>query len=362
MLNMNKLGLALGAVAILVLAGPLALKPAFAQDLTFELPADGNDDSALPSPETVSPRAPGLQLPADAGAGSATTRAPANPFAPAPVEVTKTPEQIEAEIRKQAFNAAITGLIPLNPDEIRELLKRYDRTRQAVETPVYPYPKPEIVTQDIVLDPGTTPPVIKLATGHVTIINFVDITGEPWPMQDLSWAGNFEVIRSEPGGNRLGISPMSDFAYGNISVQLLEMRTPISFTLETQREMVHYRFDARVGQKGPYAKPSLISSSAPVTISAGGKDLNAVLEGVAPRGSEKLAVEGVDGRTTAYRIGGTTYVRTPMTLLSPAWDGSVSSADGMNVYALRDAPVLLLSDKGQVVRARLSERDFTHDE
>lgn len=360
--NTGSMVLPVVAVLFLSLAVPLGAEKAGAQDFpVMDLPESEND-SALPSSASVSPRAPGLQLPADASAGGGSQRPPANPFAPAPVEVTKTPEQIEAEIRRQAFNAAITGLIPLNPDEIRELLKRYDRTRQAVETPVYPYPKPEIVTQDIVLDPGTTPAVLKLATGHVTMVNFVDITGEPWPIQDVSWAGNFEIIRTEAGGNRLGVSPMSDFAYGNISVQLLEMKTPISFTLETQREIVHYRFDARVGQKGPYAKPSLMAASSPVIISAGGKDLNAVLEGVAPKGSDKLAVEGVDGRTTAYRLGGTTYLRTPMTLLSPAWDGSVSSADGMNVYALRDAPVVLLSDKGQVVRARLSEREFTHDE
>lgn len=339
--------------------------PAVAQDEAdlSELPqpaASANPfESALPSDSSVSPRAPGLQLPADAGAGSAPS---SNPFAPRPVEVTKTPEQIESEIRQQAFNAALTGLIPMRPDEIRNLLKRYDQTRQAVETPIYPYPKPEIVVQDIVLDPGATPAVLKLATGHVTMVNFVDITGEPWPIQDISWAGNFEIIKSEPGGNRLGISPMSDYAYGNISVQLLEMKTPVPLTLETQRELVHYRFDARIGQRGPYAKPSLIEASSPVTTSAGSRDLNAVLEGVPPQGSERLHVEGVDGRTSAYSVKGLTFIRTPLILLSPSWSSSVSSADGMNVYTVKNAPVLLLSDKGQVVRARLSERDFTHDE
>lgn len=318
------------------------------------------ESSALPSGEEVSPRSPGFQLPVDDGAGGAAT---SNPFAPPPVEVTKTPEEIEAEIRKKAFNAAITGLIPLRPEEIRNLLERYDQTRQAVETPVYPYPKPEIVTEDISTDPGTTPPVLKLATGHVTVLNFVDASGEAWPIQDISWAGNFEVIKSEPGGNKIAISPMADFAYGNINVQLLTMKTSIAFTLETQREKVYYRFDARMQEDGPYAKPSIIGvSTNAVSLSAGGGHMNAVLEGVPPTGSEKLAVEGVDGRTTAYVVNDTTYVRTPLTLLSPSWSSSVSSADGMNVYTVKKASVLLLSDKGQVVRARLSERDFTHDE
>lgn len=318
-------------------------------------PDDVADSSALPGDEGVNPRAPGLQLPADSGAGSS------NPFAGAgPVEVQKTPEQIEAEIRSKAFNAAITGLIPLNPDEIRKLLERYDQTRQAVETPVYPYPKPEIVTEDISIDPGSLPPVLKLATGHVTTIHFVDASGAPWPILDVNWAGNFEVIKTEPGGNRLTVSPMSEFAYGNMIVQLLNSTASVSFTLETQREKVYYRFDARMPEDGPFAKPSLIATGGPV-LQAGGGVMNAVLEGVPPQGSEKLHVEGVDGRTTAYALNKVVYVRTPLTLLSPSWTASVSSADGMNVYSLKNASVLLLSDKGEVVRARLSERDFTHD-
>jgi intracellular multiplication protein IcmK len=65
----------------------------------------------------------------------------------------------------------------------------------------------------------------------------------------------------------------------------------------------------------------------------------------------------VDGRTTAYEYESKTYVRTPLTLLSPGWSGSVSSADGMNVYAIANSPVLLLSDRGSVVRAGLSEKE-----
>ncbi len=354
-----------GASALLVAAGlflACTATSAQAQGVTGGLPPDiaaaplADDESALPGDDGVNPRAPGLQLPADSGAGSS------NPFAQGPVTVTKSPEQIEAEIRTKAFNAAITGLIPLNPDEIRKLLERYDQTRQAVETPIYPYPKPEIVTQDISQDPGSLPPVLKLATGHVTVVNFVDASGAPWPIQDISWAGNFEIIKTEEGDHRVTISPMSDFAYGNLSVQLLGMKTGVSFTLETQREKVYYRFDARLQEDGPNMKPSLIGAGSGPSLSAGGGMMNAVLEGVLPQGGDKLNVDGVDGRTTAYVVNKITYVRTPLTLLSPSWTASVSSADGMNVYSLKSASVLLLSDKGEVVRARLSERDFTHGE
>jgi intracellular multiplication protein IcmK len=56
-----------------------------------------------------------------------------------------------------------------------------------------------------------------------------------------------------------------------------------------------------------------------------------------------------------------TYVRTPLTLLSPGWQHSVSSADGMNVYMMASAPVLLLSDRGRVVRARVSQEGVSDE-
>lgn len=56
------------------------------------------------------------------------------------------------------------------------------------------------------------------------------------------------------------------------------------------------------------------------------------------------------------------YVRTPYTLLSPAWAKSVQSADGTKVYALNFTPVLLLSDKGKMVRAYISREEQIDDQ
>lgn len=284
-----------------------------------------------------------------------------NPFAEPEAPVPKTPEEIEAEIRKRAYNAAITGLMPMKPEDIRNLLQTFDKTRQAVEVPVYPYPEPEIATETISLDPGTKPAQIKVATGHVTTLTLLDVSGEPWPIQDISWAGDFEIVQPEPGGHIIRITPMSEFAYGNISIRLLELKTPVTFVIKTHRDKVQYRFDARIPEYGPNAEPPLIETG--INIAAGDSVLNAFLDGVPPAGSERLEVSGADGRTTAYRFSAQTYLRTPMTLLSPGWTSSVSSADGMSVYVMADAPVVLLSDQGKMVRVRLGEKGSDdHDE
>ena len=265
----------------------------------------------------------------------------------------KTPEQIEAEIRKQAFDAAITGLLPMRPEEIRKMMEIYDKTREAIQKPVYPYPTPEVVVETVSLDPGATPPTLKVAVGHVTSLSILDVTGSPWPIKDITYAGDFEVVQPEEGGNIVRIIPMAEFAHGNLVVRLLKMDTPIIFTVETHRDVVQYRFDARIPDYGPYAEIPLIQGG--LTLVAGTPLLNSILDGVPPEGAVRLDVSGVDGRTSAFRYNDNTYVRTPLTLLSPGWNSSVSSADGMNVYALKEAPVLLLSDGGHMVRANVSE-------
>ncbi len=274
----------------------------------------------------------------------------------------KSPEDLKKDARVEAFDNALNQLLPLKPDEIRKLLEHFDRTQESVEIPVYPNPKPKVAVETISLDPGSLPAVIYVASGHVTTLNILDISGAPWPIEDISWAGNFEVIESSMAGgsHMLRISPSTEFAHGNMSIRLLELKTPVIITLETSRDIVHYRFDAIIPQYGPFGKSPLIKKS--VTLSAGGADISAVLEGVPSDGTRRLDVSGVDGRTSAYIKGEKVYVRTPLTLLSPGWESSVSSADGMTVYKINSAPVLILSDGGQMVRARLSEKEDIFDE
>ncbi len=272
----------------------------------------------------------------------------------------KTPQQLQEEIRTEAFDAAITGMFPLTPDQIKGLLKRYDETQKVTQAPVNGLPKPEISVQNLSLDPGVAPATIKTALGNVTTINILDATGAPWPVQDVTWAGDYEVVEPEQGGHIIRITPMTEFARGNIVIRLLTLKTPLTLTLQTSQDVVQYRVDARIPEYGPFAAAPIMQGGK--SLVAGSPDLTSILDGVMPSGAIRLQVSGVDGRTTAYELGGTTFVRTPLTLLSPAWQSSVSSADGMNVYALSNAPVLLLSDSGEFQRATLSEKKDLLDE
>lgn len=277
----------------------------------------------------------------------------------------KSPKEIQQEARREAFDAALQGLLPLKPEEIRKLLEHFDRTQESVQVPVYPAPRPEVAVETLSLDPGSMPTAIKVAYGYVTTLNIVDSTGAPWPIEDITWAGNFEVVElsgagAQPSSHFIRITPQSEFAYGNMSINLLSLKTPVIISLETSRDIVHYRFDAIIPEPGPLAKAPLIDRG--ISTVAGNIHIASFLEGVAPPNAKRLQVTGVDGRTSAYRYNGMTYLRTPFTLLSPAWVGSASSADGMRVYAMNNAPVVLLSENGKMKRVRLSERGDISDE
>lgn len=277
-------------------------------------------------------------------------------------EFEKSTEELEDSFRKEAFDQALKTLLPLKPDEIRTLLEHFDRTVESTELPVHPYPRPESVVQNISLDPGVAPVTIKMAFGYVTTISILDSSGAPWPIEDMSWVGDFNVQESTVAEltHLIRVSPESQFAHGNISMRLMGLNAPVIMTFETGRDAVHYRFDAIVPKKGPGASTPIIDPG--VTLASGDPDMSIALSGVVPSDAEILEVSGVDGRTTAYIYNGLTYVRTPLTLLSPGWDSSVTSADGTKIYALEETPVVLLSDRGRVVRARLTAREDMLDE
>lgn len=258
--------------------------------------------------------------------------------------------EMQQKAREQAFDAALNGMMPMTPDQIRALLDKYKVTREASEERIGGTPKPEVKVETVSLEPGVAPPVIKLSPGHVTSVTMMDMTGEPWPVQDVSWGGNFEVISPEDGGHLIRISPMAAHEVGNMSVQLVGLKTPVTFTLETQLDVVQYRFDARIPEYGPKAAPPIIEPG--LDIEAGeDKSIGQILDGTPPAGTQKVRLSGVDARTSVFRNGSQTYLRTPLTLLSPGWSASAKSADGMTVYVVNNTPVFLLSDRGRMVRA-----------
>lgn len=322
-------------LSALAMAGICLSFPAFSQDQNY--PDFGSmlsvDDGA---PKQVNP---GMSLPSETDILAAE-------------EEDKKAEEL---LLKEAFDASMTGALPLSPEQIRTFLEKYDNSQRAVQTPVYEAPKPRVGLETVSLDPGATPLVVMTSVGYVSTLNFIDVTGEQWPIKDIGWAGDYEILQPEDSSHIIRITPLSEFGNGNISIRLVGLKTPIVLTLNNNRDEVDYRTDLRIPELGPKATtPPIIE---PISTVAGSKDMTSILVGVLPQSSESLVVSGVDSRTSAYSLDGSTYVRTPYTLLSPGWSSSVKSSDGTTVYKIGEAPVILLSNNGRITRAYLKKKE-----
>ena len=286
----------------------------------------------------------------------------ANPGTPTSADEAQVDAKIEQAIREQehnqqSFDRAAHGLLPLSTEQIREYMRRLETTQKSSQPPSSGPPKPQVKLTTLSLDPGVDPPIINLVAGYVTTITIVDATGEPWPIADIGVGGNFEVTPTSSGSHVIRVMPLTRFTTGNMSVLLKDLSTPVIFRLASGNGPVDLRYDARVPKLGPNAKAPLINRP---HLEAGDENIMLILDNAPPGAAKRMRVNGVDTRTMAWMLDSHVYVRTPLTLLSPAWDASVSSGDGMTVYEIGDAPVLLMSDNGALVRARLI-RDEDHD-
>lgn len=255
-------------------------------------------------------------------------------------------------IRDEAFKQLVNKTVPLKPEQIVELHKHIDKSQQAMQTAPTTPPQPISSTLTVDLSPGTTPPVIRLASGFVTSLVFVDSSGQPWPVEDYSLGNPSQFnIQWDKKTNTLFLQSMATYVSGNLAVRLGDLDTPIMLSLVTGQKEVDYRIDLQVRALGPNAIPPVVDSigqySAPPA-------LLSVLDGVPPTGSEELTVSGNYGR--AWRYNGSLLFRTKLTLLSPAWKHSVSSVDGTKVYELPETPLILASQQGKPVHIELSGR------
>lgn len=249
-----------------------------------------------------------------------------------------------------AFEEAMRAFMPMSPEQILEMRTRLDTIQNAGSRPVREQTAVS-GSVDISLDPGNEPEIIRLGPDMVSALNFIDSSGEPWPVAAVV-VGNpdsFSVNAPIEGGNLVTITPLSPHARGNMSISLVELPTPIVVRLESSFDAVDFRKDMRILQRGPNALPDISYLGGGLT--AGDDSFASFLDGVPPEGADTVTVTG--GSARAWLYNGMLYMRTTMTLLSPAWETSAMGAAGMRVYRLPETPVVLVSDNGRLLSLTL---------
>ncbi len=259
-----------------------------------------------------------------------------------------------------ALPAKVTNLdiakeevMPLTPEEISQLKKSLDQSRRAASAhPTAAPPQPVSRSVDVDLSPGSPPVVARLFPGHVSTLSFVDLTGAAWPINAIINGDpkSFDIKAVEAGSNTVTIASLGWYSVGNVAVMLKDLPSPVTVTLVGGQKEVDYRLDMRVPSRGPNAIPQKVLGSG-VTPSQN-TDMLSILDGVAPKDSKALRVEG-EGQ--AWSLNGNIVYRTRSPLLSPAWLNKVQSSDGTFVYEIPYVPVLLISTGGVTKEVRVSQ-------
>ncbi|MFU8797666.1 MAG: DotH/IcmK family type IV secretion protein [Gammaproteobacteria bacterium] len=258
-------------------------------------------------------------------------------------------EDASQSTTEAAFNAMAKNALPMTPEQIQRLRQLFSASQLAASaTPGTP-PRPVATSQMVRLDPGATPPVIRLGQGFVSSLVFVDSTGAPWPIEayDVGNPGAFN-IQWDKKSNVLMIQSTSLYTYGNLAIRLKGLVTPVMLTLVPGQKAIDYRVDLRIPGNGPHAAPPPHGDGLP---NSANTDLLGILDGVPPAGSKTLVVSG--GAAQAWLSNEILFVRTRLTLLSPGWVSTMSSADGTKAYEMRKASTLLVSINGKVMPLKI---------
>ena len=250
------------------------------------------------------------------------------------------------------------GSLPFTEEQIRFLGSWMRDAQEATERAGNPPAEGRIRRLDV--DSGEAAiPVISVRWGYATALSFVDLTGAPWPIDEvvvdsafLPEAGADEAAASGGGVSHvLYLVPRRRFLHGNAVVQLRGHTQPVVVRLLDDGELVDFRVEVRLAHAGPQADASALVVRR--GFHAGDAVLLDLLGGVIPRDAERLVVDGGTYETRAWRHEGDVLMVTPSLVLSPGpWAAERGSGERW-AYRLPDSPVVLVARDGRQVRLSL---------
>jgi len=258
-----------------------------------------------------------------------------------PTIVYPTPDAIVERTVRQIEDQQLT------PEQYERLKTIFMERAQQRASPYVNPAKPVTRTLLMNLDPGVSPPILRLSRGQQTSIVFSDVSGQPWFIEKVSMnrslfndgrpVANGTVPgttgQGEPPTNVLSIEPLTPAAYGNVTVTLRGQSTPVIFVLTSGQKEIDMRVDAKVPGKNPDAQTEVTLQAAPTIDNA----LPMFLDGVPPPQARRMKVTGLDG-TEAWVYDKNLYVKARANAQYPAYYSAARSTSGVSVYRYMGVP------------------------
>lgn len=245
------------------------------------------------------------------------------------------------------------AVLPFTREQIAKLARLLEATREATSRgsgrPVRGVLRRVHIEADAI-------PEIRVRRGYTTVVGFSDLTGAPWPIEEVLVDRRFlPAAESRPAGHLLYLAPSEPFLAGNLTVKLKRMPDPVVATLRGGGETADFRVDLRLALAGPNVDPAALAK--PEAFRAGDESLAGVLMGEVPAGARRLRVLGGAAGDRAWRVGGDVLLVTRAHVLSPGpWAAERGSA-GRWAYRLPESPIVLVTEAGREKRLTLVESE-----
>ena len=249
--------------------------------------------------------------------------------------------------------AAILGrqAMPLTQEQIVLLGQLLQQVRAATAAGAGDIP--QALHRRLQINPGHADiPEVSLARGYTTAVSFTDITGEPWPIEEVLVDESFIPGQAGPrpdgAQHLLYLAPSRTNLHGNAVVKLVNLTEPVILTLVDGGGTADVRLDLRIALPGPSADPAALVQLPP--FQAGDEGLLDLLAGLPPPAAIRLVVSGGSPADRAWAEGEDVLLVTTATILSPGPWAAQRSADGRWAYRLPATPFALMTAAGREYR------------
>lgn len=268
---------------------------------------------------------------------------------------TDAEQQAIARARAKAdsdYQRALKAMMPLTPDQIRETQKEVKARKRALRDTPSPVVQSRTVRVD--LGPGTELPRVHVSPRYGAALTVLDATGKPWPINAVTVADPkaFQVMKpvdEGPGSSVLTVVPLIDYAHTNMIVMLKGLATPVIVRLKVSDSSNNDRLDVVVNGRGPNAIAPVASRK---LSTPDNPTMRYLLDGVPPKNARRVEIKG--GPAEGWIVDDAFYLRTRMSVISPAWVSSLSGSGDVTVYELPILPTVVASDSdGQTVDLEL---------
>jgi len=232
---------------------------------------------------------------------------------------------------------------PLTDAEILQLRERLDRQKRAIATaPGEPLTQ---TMRDFSVDlrPGAEPPRVRVATGQVTYLNFIDAAGNPWPLREdgveLPPVKCVEAT-AQAGDSSVGLSATTTYGSCSLGIRLEGLSTPLVIVTDAGQGTVDSRLDLRIPRRREgmpaFTRVDTIYDAALQQL----LDIGTAPGAVVLKTSSAREVEAwlLDGKRL--------IVRTRPGVLVTGFRTQLPGADGSTLYELSPTPIVMVRAEG----------------